>query len=656
MMRGVGTTARTRERSQTRHELQGSSLPCADDLVTIAADHVEWVREQRSFLGSSDEIDARLRSVEQRLASSTLRIAVFGEFSSGKSTLLNALLGKEFLPTSAMVTTSIPTELHSGSSWTGFRLELSSGSILRSGEGSFRGWFHERFGDQAPERHAAALKRIMHDEATASLVQSLELHHTETLVGSDVLIVDTPGFNSTSPRHRLLAESVARTADLAVILVPASTPVSMAMTDFLSEVLWDYRQRSVFIITKGRLIADEIAEVHEHAARRLADAGFAASPVLRSDAADVALAELDPQRGVPAASEDVDPAEAVERLGELGSELSSLAARGRETFIADNTQRLLADVLEAVAATSAERRSELEQMRVEHEALSITEPEEFLLVWLTAAQVRVADVARDAARVASRRRRPVAVTKAVDRAIDSLASSTNDAVFAQLERDLEGVLRDWVVSETKDAAWEVRKVVRSDIEKLERRFRREYASLEAVAGVEATKVKVKVSVPTPRVAPPKATLGAVLAKIKELEKVEPATRAGAAGVFGAIGALFGGPIGLAIGAGIGALISGEKANPAEVRKALEPVVESCVDDARRTLEKIDAPLRKQASSTLAAAADAYQSEYGPEVWRLIDAEDRRRERIESDLEVVGKVLAEAQARRKRIGPETGGAR
>jgi predicted GTPase len=51
----------------------------------------------------------RLDSLRQRIAANRFHLALLGQFKRGKSTLLNALLGADILPTGVIPVTAIPT-------------------------------------------------------------------------------------------------------------------------------------------------------------------------------------------------------------------------------------------------------------------------------------------------------------------------------------------------------------------------------------------------------------------------------------------------------------------------------------------------------------------------------------------------------------------
>jgi hypothetical protein len=57
---------------------------------------------------------ATLSNLRNRLASGRLNLAIMGQFKRGKSTLLNALVGEELLPTSVVPLTAVPTFVRFG--------------------------------------------------------------------------------------------------------------------------------------------------------------------------------------------------------------------------------------------------------------------------------------------------------------------------------------------------------------------------------------------------------------------------------------------------------------------------------------------------------------------------------------------------------------
>jgi len=66
--------------------------------------------------GSGDEeAEKRARELLARLAGDRFQLAVVGQFSRGKTTLMNALLGGSYLPMGALPMTSVITTIRYGS-------------------------------------------------------------------------------------------------------------------------------------------------------------------------------------------------------------------------------------------------------------------------------------------------------------------------------------------------------------------------------------------------------------------------------------------------------------------------------------------------------------------------------------------------------------
>src|ERR1700691_5040558 len=63
---------------------------------------------------TNDSLHEKLRSLEHKLASNQLHLAVLGQMKRGKSSFINALLGAEILPTGVLPVTAIITEIRYG--------------------------------------------------------------------------------------------------------------------------------------------------------------------------------------------------------------------------------------------------------------------------------------------------------------------------------------------------------------------------------------------------------------------------------------------------------------------------------------------------------------------------------------------------------------
>jgi len=127
-----------------------------------------------------------------------LLVTVMGEFNSGKSTFVNALLGEEVAPMGITPTTATINVLRYGR-------ERAGRVVYRDGQSRTVGW------DKVP-----ALLRGL-DPAEVSRIRVVEvLYPLEVL--QRVNVVDTPGLNSILPEHEAVAREFIAQADAVIWL------------------------------------------------------------------------------------------------------------------------------------------------------------------------------------------------------------------------------------------------------------------------------------------------------------------------------------------------------------------------------------------------------------------------------------------------------
>ncbi|MGI9953551.1 dynamin family protein [Moorellaceae bacterium AZ2] len=83
-------------------------VPGASDLLAILQQALDCLANLEP---RQDGAYHKLEDLKKRLLQERFHLAVLGQFKRGKSTLLNALLGAELLPTAVLPLTAIPTFL-----------------------------------------------------------------------------------------------------------------------------------------------------------------------------------------------------------------------------------------------------------------------------------------------------------------------------------------------------------------------------------------------------------------------------------------------------------------------------------------------------------------------------------------------------------------
>ncbi len=161
---------------------------------------------------------ASLAALRDRLDAARLRVLVVGEAKRGKSTLVNALLGRDLLPTGVTPLTAVATTLTYG---TDRDLNVV-------------------FEDGRTERHPlTALDDLVTERGNPENtrgVASVTARVDAPILARGVEIVDTPGAGSVYTQNTSAADSVLPSMDAAIFVLTADPPVSASERDLLGRV------------------------------------------------------------------------------------------------------------------------------------------------------------------------------------------------------------------------------------------------------------------------------------------------------------------------------------------------------------------------------------------------------------------------------------
>jgi GTPase SAR1 family protein len=150
---------------------------------------------------------------------------VLGQVKRGKSTLLNALLGEDVLPSSIVPLTAIPTFIQYGE------------------ERLLRVRYHEKRPDTVLKGEPVKWlnKQLMGfvteyaNPKNAKGILQVEITHPAAIL-RDVVLIDTPGIGSTYRHNTEATMNFLPQCDAALFLVSADPPVTEVEVDFLKEI------------------------------------------------------------------------------------------------------------------------------------------------------------------------------------------------------------------------------------------------------------------------------------------------------------------------------------------------------------------------------------------------------------------------------------
>ncbi len=179
-----------------------------------------------------------LKESKTRLAQEDFTLVILGEFKRGKSTLINALLGSQLLPTAIVPLTAIPTVIQYGRQLKvhviyldGAKKEISINEIA--------GYVTERENPENTKR-----------------VREVLISYPSELLKQGVILVDTPGVGSVYRHNTNAAYAYLPYSDAAIFTISIDAPLSKNEIDYLKDIL-KFTNKLFFVLNKIDIASPE---------------------------------------------------------------------------------------------------------------------------------------------------------------------------------------------------------------------------------------------------------------------------------------------------------------------------------------------------------------------------------------------------------------
>lgn len=174
-----------------------------------------------------------IRKIREQLTTRLYRVAVIGEFKRGKSSLLNALIGADVLPTDILPMTAAVTRVTYG---TERKIEI----FYKDGS------TEEKTVEELVEY---ATKYDEEKEKKASTVKEIVVTYPSVFCQNHIDFLDTPGLNDnesmTDVTFRVLGE-----VDAAIVVISANHPMSMTEKTLILDLIAEKQIRHlIFVVT-----------------------------------------------------------------------------------------------------------------------------------------------------------------------------------------------------------------------------------------------------------------------------------------------------------------------------------------------------------------------------------------------------------------------
>jgi len=266
----------------------------------------------------------RACALADKLATEQFNLVVLGQFKRGKSTLINALLGADLLPTAVVPLTSIVTIIQPGPQPHAV-VHFLDGRTLEVDIADLTLYSTER---DNPDNSKG--------------VAQVEVAFPSPFLRSGVRLVDTPGVGSVYASNTGTTYDYLPQADAAVVVLAADQPISQAELEFVHAAA-QYAAKCFFVLNKiDMLSTPELKESLEFSARVIA----------ASLGAEVVLHPLSARAACQARLRHDDAQLEASRLPAFKHALAEFLMRAKGTTLLSTTRarahRLVTEALEAI--------------------------------------------------------------------------------------------------------------------------------------------------------------------------------------------------------------------------------------------------------------------------------------------------------------------
>lgn len=203
-----------------------------------------------------------LKNINRRKADPFLNVALIGDFSSGKSTFINALIKQNLLKTAWMATTAIPTHIYyHNKKDIAIYVDAADEVQYNMSFKNDRRELGKKFGKKLPEEPKELITMLTTTNEFADYINLIRVYCPTDESFKDVCIIDTPGVNpgaNDTKSHVVATRNVLREyADATVVLFQAHNVYKNSFRQFLEENAKHFMDDAIFVITMMDVVDED---------------------------------------------------------------------------------------------------------------------------------------------------------------------------------------------------------------------------------------------------------------------------------------------------------------------------------------------------------------------------------------------------------------
>ena len=486
----------------------------------------------------------QLNQIVDKQNDKILNISVIGEFATGKSSFINALVGQELLAVNALQGTTVAiTIIEYG---TTYKLSL----VDKTGKANTQEYKNISF-------LSSALQHYTTDPSYADTLSYVRVSVPSEILKNGFRIIDTPGTNSLEQWHEeITRRAINDISDMSIILIDASRPMPVSLIDFVENTLGELVKDCIFIASKIDILRpNERVRVLKYIQQKI-EMSFDIEEVSVLPFASIALTNL--------FTKDKIPIDDNSRQLTYDS-LNSIFAFTAQKRIKAQARKLLSLIDNMYTSLKTNVNNVARQYQDELERLELSKQidfQPFINKQIATRQRRFLSSAQEKKQSAYMR-----TDKLVNTAISNINSKIDQHTTSTLDNLSEYIKEGGLTSDIKAEGAQIatlierqyaqiKPVFNRQLSEFQEEFEKEFTRLKVLNvrfNVSPKEVNVKHSTNT-------ANIGPVTSLISDELSKENWAFGGGAAAGAAIGACFGGPFGALIGGAIG-FVAGAGAAP-----------------------------------------------------------------------------------------------
>lgn len=233
------------------------------DFIYTLLNKYDWNDEVK------DDILKNLNIVKNKINDSKLYLSIIGEFSTGKSTFINALLRDNLLEADTLQGTTTVNTIIQYAPYYNIIITSSNKEVMnlrkQQRNNVFKRFFKyvisilNRKDDNGISLSdmKSVIKKITTTEKYSDPKIKVIIEHPSDFLKGGIVIIDTPGTNSNEKWHEEVTKSALRDiSDTSLILTTADKPLPETLNSFIKGNMIDVLNHSIFVATKMDVVRE----------------------------------------------------------------------------------------------------------------------------------------------------------------------------------------------------------------------------------------------------------------------------------------------------------------------------------------------------------------------------------------------------------------